>query len=97
MFERPEWLEEDYYAVLGVATNASSREVDCAMRRAIAAAGGSESVSPEVQEAYRVLGDSGRRVEYDGMRKAAALGQQVELVPSGGSRYCRAGFAAAGA
>jgi curved DNA-binding protein CbpA len=95
VFERPAWLETNYYEVLGVRANASSREVDAAFRRLAAqSGGGGGAVDGAVLEAYGVLGDAGKRVEYDKLIGDLAAGRQCAFDVSGsGSRYCRGSFA----
>ena len=62
MAAQREWFEKDYYAVLGVSSNASPREITKAYRKLARthhpdATGGSEERFKEVSAAYDVLGD----------------------------------------
>ncbi|MGH2765167.1 MAG: molecular chaperone DnaJ [Actinomycetota bacterium] len=77
-----DWLEKDFYAVLGVARNASQAEIKKAYRKLAqryhpdsaqddAAA---EERFKEISAAYDVLGDETKRQEYDRVRDMAASG-----------------------
>jgi molecular chaperone DnaJ len=62
--------KRDYYEVLGVGKNASADEIKKAFRRAAIQhhpdkEGGNEAKFKEVNEAYEVLKDSGKRQRYD--------------------------------
>ena len=82
MAPQREWLEKDYYDVLGVAKDASADEVKKAYRRL--ARENHPDANPddpqaerrfkEVGEAYGVLGDETRRREYDEIRRLGATG-----------------------
>ena len=57
-----EWFEKDYYAVLGVSSNASPKEITKSYRKLARthhpdASGGNEDRFKEVSAAYDVLGD----------------------------------------
>lgn len=94
MFEEAIWAERDYYGVLGVPINASSHEITAAYRLAKSAyCGDQANEGTAIEDAYRVLGDAGRRCEYDRMKVALESGEVVKLsVGQGGSRFNRAGF-----
>lgn len=82
MAPQREWLDKDYYAVLGVSKDASSEDVKKAYRRlarenhpdAHPEDPQAEVRFKEVGEAYAVLGDTDRRREYDEIRRLGAAG-----------------------
>jgi molecular chaperone DnaJ len=74
-----EWFEKDYYKVLGVAENASDKEIAKAYRKLAKqyhpdANPGSEERFKEISAAYDVLGDETKRKEYDEVRHLGPVG-----------------------
>lgn len=90
---RKEWLEKDYYAVLGVAKDASQQEIKKAFRTlARTSHPDSNPDDPdadtrfrEINEAYDTIGDPDTRKEYDHARE---MGYFVGG-PGGGQQYVR--------
>ena len=89
MSAQREWFEKDYYEVLGVAADASAKEITKAYRKlarelhpdshpgdAVA-----EERFKDVSTAYGVLGDEAKRKEYDEVRR---LGPMAGGMPRGG-------------
>jgi molecular chaperone DnaJ len=84
-----EWFEKDYYQVLGVAADASQKDITKAYRKLArelhpdknpgnAAA---EERFKEISAAYDVLGDEAKRTEYDEVRRLGPMGGGM---PGGG-------------
>ena len=90
---RKEWLEKDYYATLGVAKNASQKEIKTAFRDLARASHPdnnpsdktAESRFKEINEAYDTVGEVDTRKEYDHARE---LGYFVGE-PGGGQQRVR--------
>jgi molecular chaperone DnaJ len=73
-----EWFEKDYYKVLGVADNASDKDISKAYRKLAKqyhpdAHPGSEDRFKEISAAYEVVGDATKRKEYDEVRRLGAV------------------------
>jgi molecular chaperone DnaJ len=77
-----EWFERDYYAVLGVASTASDKELSRAFKKLAkqyhpdANPGNKEAEErfKDISAAYDVLGDESKRAEYDEVRQMVASG-----------------------
>src|SRR5688572_22287941 len=95
MAPQREWLEKDYYAVLGVSKEATQKEITRAYRKLAKenhpdANPGREDRFKEISAAYDVLGDEDRRKEYDEVRRLGPMGFGPEGTsgfggPGGGS------------
>ncbi len=76
-----EWFEKDYYQVLGVAADASPKEITKAYRKLARELhpdknpGDAEAEErfKDVSAAYDVLGDDGKRTEYDEVRRLGPM------------------------
>jgi len=82
MTAQREWFDKDYYATLGVARDASAKEVTKAYRKlarqlhpdANPGDKAAEDRFKEVSAAYDVVGDEARRAEYDQVRRMGPMG-----------------------
>lgn len=82
MAPQREWFEKDYYAALGVSSDASADEIAKAYRKlakryhpdANKGDATAEERFKEVSAAYDVLGDKEKRAEYDQVRQMVASG-----------------------
>jgi len=82
MAAQREWLEKDYYRVLGVSDTASQKEIKSAYRKlsreyhpdANPGDTAAEERFKEVSAAYDVVGDAEKRKEYDEVRKLGPMG-----------------------
>lgn len=79
MAAQREWLEKDYYKVLGVDKGATDKDIARAYRKLAKqyhpdAHPGSEERFKEISAAYDVLGDTAKRKEYDEVRSLSESG-----------------------
>lgn len=89
MTPQREWLDKDYYKVLGVSSDASAKEITQAYRKLARkfhpdAEGGDETKFKEVSAAYDVLGDADKRREYDEVRRLGPMAGGFAGAPGGG-------------
>ncbi|MFM7684374.1 MAG: molecular chaperone DnaJ [Actinomycetota bacterium] len=81
MAAQREWFEKDYYKVLGVAEDASAKEITKAYRRLARESHpdthpgdtAAEERFKEISAAYDVLGDESKRKEYDEVRRLGPM------------------------
>jgi molecular chaperone DnaJ len=81
MAVQTEWLEKDYYKVLGVAETATDKEIQRAYRRlarqyhpdANPNNAEAEEKFKEISAAYDVIGDAEKRKEYDELRRLGPM------------------------
>jgi molecular chaperone DnaJ len=82
MAPRNDWLEKDFYKVLGVSDTATEKEITRAYRKLAkenhpdAKPGDTiaETKFKELSEAYDVIGDADKRKEYDEFRRLGPIG-----------------------
>jgi len=82
MAPQREWFEKDYYATLGVSKESSAKEITKAYRKlarelhpdANPGDTSAEERFKEVSTAYDVLGEEGKRREYDQLRAMGPMG-----------------------
>ncbi len=95
MAPQREWFEKDYYKTLGVPSSATAKEITSAYRKLAKkhhpdTNPGHEETFKEITAAYDVLGDAGRRKEYDEVRTlgpAAGAGGFPGGFGGGGQTY----------
>lgn len=104
MAPQREWFEKDYYQVLGVAEDASQKEITRAYRKlarelhpdANPNNAAAEDRFKEVSAAYDVLHDDERRKEYDEVRRMGPIGRMGDEGGRGGFRFTTEDFGDAG-
>jgi molecular chaperone DnaJ len=82
MAAQREWYEKDYYKVLGVAPEATPKDITKAYRKLARGShpdthpgdDASEERFKEISAAYDVLGDEAKRAEYDEVRRLGPIG-----------------------
>ena len=92
MAAQREWLDKDYYEVLGIPSNATDKEITRAYRKLAKqyhpdANPGSEDRFKEISAAYDVLGDAEKRKEYDEIRRLGASGLRGGFGAPGGATF----------
>src|SRR6476646_5153515 len=101
MTAQREWFEKDYYAVLGVPSSATAKELSRAYKKL--AKEHHPDINPgnkvaeerfkEVNAAYDVLGDAEKRKEYDDVRRMVASGVGPGgFAPGGGNGFGAGGM-----
>jgi molecular chaperone DnaJ len=88
-----EWFEKNYYEVLGVAEDASPKEITSAYRKlarklhpdANPGDTASEERFKEVSSAYEVIGDADKRARYDEVRRMGPVGGGFGFPGGGGA------------
>src|SRR5436190_4483298 len=101
---RREWVEKDYYQVLGVPKNASQADIKKAYRKLAqqhhpdANPGNAEAEAKfkEVSSAYDVVGDAEKRKQYDQVREMVGSGGGSFGGPGGSGGYPGGGFPGGG-
>src|SRR6478672_2061435 len=104
MAPQREWFDTDYYAVLGVASDASDKDVTRAYRKlakqyhpdANPGNKDAEERFKEVSAANDVLSDPEKRKEYDEVRRMVASGAFAGGGPGGPGGFGGAGFGGPG-
>lgn len=100
MAVQAEWLEKDYYEVLGVAEGATAKDIQRAYRRlarqyhpdANPGDRHAEERFKEVAASYDVLGDAEKRKEYDELRRLGPMATGFGPPGPGAGRGSFAGF-----
>jgi molecular chaperone DnaJ len=92
MAPQREWLDKDYYEVLGVPTTATDKEITRAYRKLAKqfhpdANPGAEEKFKDISAAYDVLGDDAKRKEYDELRRLGAAGFPGMAGPGGAGGF----------